>query len=156
MCSSDLKALLDAGCERVYWEGHLLRRVMGEEAGELIAKRETGTAQVKRVAAAVGQDRIIFEVSPLRISLQRRALQFWLINLFGTEVNIGNARLEELGLIEALRPGSHPVHGFKLAGDYPWIRAMESKKGRDYAWWAEALDPTLVPGAAPVKKVASR
>ena len=97
----EMKALLDAGCERVYWEGHLLRRVMGEEAGELIAKRETGTAQVKRVAAAVGQDRIIFEVSPLRISLQRRALQFWLINLFGTEVNIGNARLEELGLIEA-------------------------------------------------------
>lgn len=151
----EMQALLKAGCERVYWEGHLLRRVMGEEAGELIAKRETGTVQVKRVAEAVGKENIIFEVSPLRISLQRRALQFWLINLFGTEVNIGNARLEELGLIEALRSGSHPVHGFKLAGDYPWIRAMEEKKGPGYAWWAEALDPKLVPGSsAPAKKVA--
>lgn len=153
----EMQALLNAGCERVYWEGHLLRRVMGEEAGELIAKRERGTQQALRVAAAVGKDNLIFEVSPLRIVLQRRALQFWLINLFGTEVNIGNARLEELGLIEALRSGSHPVHGFKLAGDYPWIRAMEEKKGKDYAWWAEALDPALVPGPAaalPAKKAA--
>ncbi len=153
----EMQALLNAGCERVYWEGHLLRRVMGEEASELVAKRDTGTRQVQRVAAAVGTDRIIFEVSPLRMVLQRRALQFWLINLFGTEVNIGNARLEELGLIEALRSGSHPVHGFKLAGDYPWIRAMESKKGADYAWWAEALDPTLVPAESntkPAKKIA--
>jgi phosphosulfolactate synthase (CoM biosynthesis protein A) len=149
----EMQALLAAGCERVYWEGHLLRRVMGEQADELIAKRESGTRQVQRVAAAVGMDNIIFEVSPLRISLQRRALQFWLISLFGTEVNIGNARLEELGLIEALRSGSHPVHGFKLAGDYPWIRAMEEKKGPDYVWWAEALDVDLVP-AAPARKVA--
>ncbi|HUN69507.1 MAG TPA: phosphosulfolactate synthase [Burkholderiales bacterium] len=151
----EMKALLDAGAERVYWEGHLLRRVMGEVADELLAKRDKGTRQAQRVAAAVGAEHIIFEVSPLRPVLNRRALQFWLINLFGTEVNIGNARLEELGLIEALRSGSHPVHGFKLAGDYPWIRAMEEGKGPDYAWWAEALDVGKAPAVLPAKKKAA-
>jgi phosphosulfolactate synthase (CoM biosynthesis protein A) len=135
----EMLALLDAGAERVYWEGHLLRRVMGESAEEFLAKREAGTQQVLRVAKQVGSERILFEVSPLRPLLSRRTLQFWLITLFGTEVNIGNARLEELGYLEALRSGSHPVHGFGQAGDYPWIRATELGKDKDYAWWAEAL-----------------
>lgn len=135
----EMLALLEAGAERVYWEGHLLRRVMGESAEELLAKREAGTQQVLRVAKEVGQDKIIFEVSPLRSLINRRTLQFWLVTLFGPEVNLGNARLEELGFLEALRSGSHPVHGFGQAGDYPWIRAVESKQDADYKWWAEAL-----------------
>ncbi|GAA4331586.1 hypothetical protein GCM10023144_20400 [Pigmentiphaga soli] len=135
----EFRALLDAGAERVYWEGHLLRRVMGEEPAELLAKRHRGTEQVMRVAREIGPERIMFEVSSLRPLLNRRVLQFWLVTLFGTEVNIGNARLEELGYLEALRSGSHPVHGFGRAGDYPWIRAYEEGRPADYAWWAEAL-----------------
>lgn len=136
---NEFRALLDAGAERVYWEGHLLRRVMGEQPDELLSKRASGTQQVLRVAKAVGAERIMFEVSSLRPVLNRRVLQFWLVTLFGTEVNIGNARLEELGYLEALRSGSHPVHGFKQAGDYPWIRALEAGRAQDYAWWSEAL-----------------
>lgn len=134
----EFMALFDAGCERVYWEGHLLRNVMGEDPERLLASRATGTQQVLRVAKEVGVERIMFEVSSLRPVLNRRVLQFWLMTLFGTEVNIGNARLEELGYLEALRSGSHPVHGFGQAGDYPWIRAMEDGKA-DHAWWSEAL-----------------
>ena len=136
----EFKALLDAGCERVYWEGHLLRKVMGETPEELLASRSTGTQQVLRVAKEVGVDRIMFEVSSLRPVLNRRVLQFWLITLFGTEVNFGNVRLEELGYMEALRSGSHPVHGFGQAGDYPWIRAFEAKRADHHAWWGEALN----------------
>lgn len=135
----EFKALLDAGAERVYWEGHLLRRVMGEQPDELLSKRERGTQQVLRIAHEIGADNIMFEVSSLRPVLNRRVLQFWLVALFGTEVNIGNARLEELGYLEALRSGSHPVHGFGQAGDYPWIRALEAGRDRTDAWWAEAL-----------------
>lgn len=135
----EFRALLDAGAERVYWEGHLLRRVMGEHPDELLSKRATGTQQVMRVANTIGPERIMFEVSSLRPVLNRRVLQFWIITLFGTEVNIGNVRLEELGYLEALRSGSHPVHGFKQAGDYPWIRALEAERTPDYAWWSEAL-----------------
>ncbi|MGE3861244.1 MAG: phosphosulfolactate synthase [Burkholderiaceae bacterium] len=132
-------ALLEGGADYVYWEGHLLRRVMGESAEELLAKRETGTQQVLRVAEAVGADRIIFEVSGLRPLLNRRTLQFWLVTLFGPEVNIGNARLEELCNLEAVRSGSHPVHGFGQAGDYPWLRALNTGRGADYKWYQEAL-----------------
>lgn len=135
----EFRALLDAGAERVYWEGHLLRRVMGEQPDELLSKRTTGTRQVQRIANEIGVDRILFEVSSLRPVLNRRVLQFWLVTLFGPEVNIGNARLEELGYLEALRSGSHPVHGFGQAGDYPWIRAYERKAGASHAWWSEAL-----------------
>lgn len=135
----EMLALLDAGASYVYWEGHLLRRVMGESAEELLESRDAGTQQVQRVAKEVGQERIIFEVSPLREMVPRRTLQFWLVTLFGTEVNLGNVRLEELGFLEALRSGSHPVHGFGQAGDYPWIRAVETGKPADYPWWAEAL-----------------
>ena len=111
---------------------------MGEDPERLLATRATGTQQVLRVAKEIGVERIMFEVSSLRPVLNRRVLQFWLMTLFGTEVNIGNARLEELGYLEALRSGSHPVHGFGNAGDYPWIRAMEDGKA-DQAWWSEAL-----------------
>ena len=135
----EMLALLNAGASRVYWEGHLLRRVMGETAEELLESRDAGTQQVQRVAKEVGHERIIFEVSPLREMVPRRALQFWLVTLFGTEVNLGDVRLEELGHLEALRSGSHPVHGFGTAGDYPWIRAVETGKPADYPWWAEAL-----------------
>ena len=135
----EMLALLNAGASYVYWEGHLLRRVMGETAEDLLESRETGTQQVLRVAKEVGQQRIIFEVSPLREMVPRRTLQFWLVSLFGTEVNLGNVRLEELGFLEALRSGSHPVHGFGTAGDYPWIRAVETGKPADYPWWSEAL-----------------
>ncbi|NYT24069.1 phosphosulfolactate synthase [Alcaligenaceae bacterium] len=136
---NEFRALLDAGAERVYWEGHLLRRVMGDNPEELLAKRHKGTEQVVRLAKEIGPDRIMFEVSSLRPLLNRRVLQFWLMTLFGPEVNIGNARLEELGYLEALRSGSHPVHGFGQAGDYPWIRALENDRAPDYAWWSEAL-----------------
>jgi len=136
---SEMNTLLDAGAELVYWEGHVLRRVMGESGDEIRTKRATGTEQVLRVANAIGSERIIFEVSALVPLISRRSLQFWLVSLFGPEVNLGNARLEELGHLEALRAGSHPVFGFKDAGDYPWIRSVSENRGADYAWWAEAL-----------------
>jgi phosphosulfolactate synthase len=135
----EMSTLIEAGAELVYWEGHVLRRVMGESGDEILAKRATGTEQVLRVANAVGADRIIFEVSALVPWVSRRSLQFWLISLFGTEVNLGNGRLEELGHIEALRAGSHPVFGFEDAGDYPWIRALAEQKGPEHKWWAEAV-----------------
>ena len=71
----EMLALLNAGASYVYWEGHLLRRVMGETAEDLLASRDAGTQQVLRVAKEVGQARIIFEVSPLRPMVSRRTLR---------------------------------------------------------------------------------
>lgn len=136
----EMATLIDAGAELVYWEGHVLRRVMGESGAEIFEKRETGTEQVLRVAKSIGHEKIIFEVSALVPWVSRKSLQFWLISLFGPEVNLGNGRLEELGHIEALRAGSHPVFGFDDAGDYPWIRALAEDKGPGHEWWAEAVN----------------
>lgn len=125
---AEFKALLEAGAEKVYWEGHLLRRVVGETPEEVKAKAGTGTRQVLEVANRVGQDKIIFEASGLVPVSSRRLLQFWLIRLFGPEVNIGNARIEEMANLEALRAGTHPVFGFGNLGNYQGVRAMEDKE----------------------------
>lgn len=129
---AEFEALLKAGAEKVYWEGHLLRRVIGETPEEIKAKANTGTRQVLEVAKRIGQDKIVFEASGLVPMMSRRLLQFWLIRLFGPEVNIGNARIEEMANLEALRAGSHPIFGFGNLGNYAWLRSMENNEAE---WW---------------------
>lgn len=133
MTIAEFKALIEAGAEKVYWEGHLLRRVIGETPEEIKAKASTGTMQVLEVAKRIGQDKIVFEASGLVPVSSRRLLQFWLIRLFGPEVNIGNARIEEMANLEALRAGTHPVFGFGNLGNYLGVRAMEKKS--EVEWW---------------------
>lgn len=130
---AEFKALLGGGADKVYWEGHLLRRVMGDDPEEIHRKAGLGTQQVRQVAREVGVDNIMFEVSGLRERDNRQWLQFWLVRLFGPEVNIANARIEELGNLEAIRSGNHPIFGFGSAGNYPWIRAHA--EGRADSWW---------------------
>jgi phosphosulfolactate synthase (CoM biosynthesis protein A) len=130
---AEFKALLDAGAWKVYWEGHLLREVMGETPEDIKAKVTRGTAQVLEVSQSVGAENIIFEVSGLRPRLNRQWLQFWLVRLFGPEVNLGNARIEEMANLEAIRHGNHPIFGFGESGNYPWVRALESGDGKE--WW---------------------
>lgn len=128
----EFKALLAGGARQVYWEGHLLRRVMGDDPEDIKRKASTGTQQVLEVVRQVGKENILFEVSGLRPIANRQWLQFWLVRLFGPDVNIANARIEEMGNLEAIRGGMHPIFGFGHAGNYPWMRAQ--KEGRE-EWW---------------------
>ncbi|HEV7649766.1 MAG TPA: phosphosulfolactate synthase [Actinophytocola sp.] len=123
--------LLEAGAWKVYWEGHLLRMVMGDDPERIRAQAGTGTQQVIEVARQVGQDNIMFEVSGLRPKQNRQWLQFWLVRTFGPDVNIANARIEEMSNLEAIRRGNHPIFGFGNAGNYPWMRAG----GAVERWW---------------------
>lgn len=135
----EMKALLAAGSEKIYWEGHLLRRVMGETPAEILARREIGTPQIQAVVDQIGADKIVFEVSGMVGRKTRRAMHFWLIHLFGPDVNIGNARIEELMTIEMMRGGTYPVFGFGPAGDHPWIQALARGGGEaSPEWWKEA------------------
>ncbi len=129
----EFRTLLDAGADKVYWEGHLLRRVMGDDPEDIKRKAGAGTQQVLEVARCIGADNIMFEVSGLRPRANRQWLQFWLVRLFGPEVNIANARIEEMANLEAIRSGNHPIFGFGSAGNYPWMRARS--EGRAEAWW---------------------
>ncbi len=131
----EFKALLAAGAWKVYWEGHLLRVVMGDDPTTIRERAATGTAQVLEVVRRVGAENIIFEASGLRPRQNRQWLQFWLVRLFGPEVNIGNARLEEMANLEALRAGNHPIFGFGSSGNYPWVRALEGESTD--GWWRQ-------------------
>lgn len=132
---AEFKSLLQAGAWKVYWEGHLLREVMGETPEAIKARAGSGTAQVLEVAREVGPENIMFEVSGLRPRLNRQWLQFWLVRLFGPDVNIGNARIEEMANLEAIRRGNHPIFGFGNSGNYPWIRSLESGDDGKGDWW---------------------
>jgi phosphosulfolactate synthase (CoM biosynthesis protein A) len=131
---AEFKSLLKAGASKVYWEGHLLRHVMGEDPETIKGKAGSGTAQVLEVARQVGAENIVFEVSGLRPRMNRQWLQFWLVRLFGPDVNIGNARIEEMANLEAIRRGNHPIFGFGSSGNYPWVRALEAGDGAE-DWW---------------------
>ncbi|MHB8587951.1 MAG: phosphosulfolactate synthase [Candidatus Dormibacteraceae bacterium] len=130
----EFKSLLQAGASKVYWEGHLLREVMGETPDAIKERAGSGTAQVLEVARQVGTENIMFEVSGLRPRMNRQWLQFWLVRLFGPDVNIGNARIEEMANLEAIRRGNHPIFGFGSSGNYPWVRSLESGNGTG-DWW---------------------
>lgn len=129
----EFEALLRAGAWKVYWEGHLLRAVMGDEPDLIKARAGTGSQQVLEIARTVGASNIIFEASGLRPRLNRQWLQFWLVRLFGPDVNIGNARLEETANLEAIRMGTHPIFGFGNAGNYALLRGLDSEGHRE--WW---------------------
>lgn len=135
---AEMDALIAAGASRVYWEGHLLRMVVGDDPETIASHAETGCRDVAAIVERVGQERLFFEVSALRPLLNRRALQFWLIRTFGPEVNIANARLEELPHLEALRSGHHPIFGFGQAGNYPWLRSLIAGNGTpSETWWRD-------------------
>jgi phosphosulfolactate synthase len=114
----EFKQLLDAGAWKVYWEGHLLRKLLGDDPDAIKQRAYTGVRQFRDVVSEVGQENIIFEVSGLRPRANRQWLQFWLIRLAGSEVNIGNACIEELANLEALRGGTHPIFDLGSAGNY--------------------------------------
>lgn len=132
------KMLLDSGAIGVYWEGHVLKRVLGQTPEEIMSRRDVAEPEVMEVVRDVGQDNIIFEVSPQIPFYSRRAMQFWLVHLFGPEVNIGNAKLEEIPMLEDTRRGCWPIFGFGELGDHPWIRSYLKGNGQaSPTWWRE-------------------
>ena len=152
------KAMLAAGADYVYWEGNLTRRIMGENAWEVLEKEKTGTPQIVAVAEAVGLENIVFEVSSLVPTKTRRAMQFWFVRLFGPNVNLANAMIEEINTIEATRRGTHPIFGFGPAGDHPWIHSTLLHGGKaDPEWWKEfPAYPSAIPGEGNPKVAATR
>lgn len=132
------KDLLDMGAKHVYWEGHLLRRVVGETGEEILARWKSVGPQIEEVVSEVGLDKIVFEVSTHVPYTHRRQQQFWWVKTFGPTVNIGNVRLDEVPLLEDIRRGVMPIFGFGELGDHPWMQSVERGKGKaEEKWWAE-------------------
>ncbi len=119
---AEFQSLLEAGAWKVYWEGHLLRMVLGDDPETIKARAHSGVQQIREVIQRVGADNILFEVSGLRPRANRQWLQFWLVRLLGSEANIANARIEEMGNLEAIRMGTHPIFGLGSSGNYSIMR----------------------------------
>lgn len=135
----EMQELLDAGCAAVFWEGQVLKHLLGTTPGAILERDATARPQLEAVVSEIGKEHIIFEVSSLIPFESRRALQAWLIHLFGPDVNIGNARLEEIPLLEHTRLGTWPIFGIGTVGDHPWIQTTSgtSPEGMD-GWWKGA------------------
>ncbi len=135
---AQVRALLDGGALKVYWEGHVLRRIMGDNASDILSRHPQATQQVQEVVKAIGQDKLIFEVSSMIPYIHRRAQQFWMVRNFGPDVNIGNIRLEEVQFMEHIRLGTWPVFGFGPIGDHPYMHSLETNGGVPTAtWWTD-------------------
>jgi phosphosulfolactate synthase len=134
---AEMRALLDAGCSHVIWEGHVLRNIFGTRPEQILERAQEGRRQVLPIVEAIGQDNLLFEVSSLIPFDSRRAAQFWLVHLFGPNVNVGNVRFEEVPFMEHTRRGTWPIFGLGRLGDHPWIHAMQSGRERG-DWWTQA------------------
>lgn len=135
---AQIETLLDGGARKVYWEGHVLRRIMGDNASDILVRHPLATQQVKKVVDAIGQDKLIFEVSSMIPYIHRRAQQFWMVRNFGPDVNIGNIRLDEVQFMEHIRLGTWPVFGFGSIGDHPYMHSLETNAGvATPTWWTD-------------------
>jgi phosphosulfolactate synthase len=132
------QGLIEMGAKYCYWEGHVLRRIVGETGDEILARWDTIGPQVLAVVKEVGLEHIIFEVSPHIPYTHRRQQQFWWVRTFGPTVNLGNVRLDEVPVLEDVRRGVSPIFGFGELGDHPWLQSVERGKGKaSKNWWEE-------------------
>lgn len=133
--SATFIAYTEMGCSGSYLEGHLLRAVCGD-MGEV----DSGWDDIKAVVGEVGLENVIFEVPGTYLPYAgKRALQGWLVSLFGPDVNIGNVLVEEIPELEEIRGGLFPTFGAP-SGDHPWLHALARNGGRtvNSEWWHES------------------
>jgi phosphosulfolactate synthase len=129
----EIEMYLDVGCDWVYFEGHLLRAVIGDNA-EFADERGH---QIVEMVERVGLDRVVFEVPFTYLSYaSKRILQHWLVQTFGPNVSVGNVLLFEIPELEVIRTGMFPVFG-ATGGDHPFIVASASGPDGvpDNEWW---------------------
>jgi len=130
----EIEMYLEIGCDWVYFEGHLLRAIVGDNAE--FADQRGG--QIVEMVERVGLDKVIFEVPFTYLSYaSKRILQHWLVQAFGPNVSVGNVLLSEIPELEVIRAGMFPVFGAK-GGDHPYIAAAATGAGGvpDNAdWW---------------------
>lgn len=132
----EIQMYLDIGCDFVYFEGHLLRAIIGDNA-EFGDQRGD---QIVRMAERVGLEKIVFEVPFTYLSYaQKRILQHWLVTTFGPNVGVGNVQVDEIPELEVIRCGMFPVFGGK-GGDHPYIVKTANNGGQTPAeWWRVSI-----------------
>ena len=117
-----MEQLLEAGADEVVWDAYPLRALIGNQL-----ENEAGQNQIRKVAKAIGQERMVFEVSNARgrgKSMQRG----WLVHEFGPDVNVGNAHPGDVSELETIRRGIYYDPG------WPYIRWLKQNRPTKN-WW---------------------
>jgi phosphosulfolactate synthase len=133
----EMQAFLDLGVEHVYWEGDILRRVIGETPEEVKERYESASEQIRAVTKEIPVEHIVFEVTSLLTGPVRRMLQTWFIREFGPDVNLANIPPRDVARVESMRRGIAVVHGIGKAGDHPWVRSIAGGETASTGseWW---------------------
>ena len=129
----EVKRLLKLGCAHVYLESKVIRDVIG-----VYGEKDSGTAQIRRVVEAVGQDNIFIEVAGRPFDT-RMCQRFWAVRNFGPEVNMSaGGSLEEIRYVEAVRRGNTFVHGPSRTTSRLWLKSVAKNGGKAAPdWWKE-------------------
>ena len=119
---------LDLGCDFVYFEGHLLRAIVGDKAEHA---PERGW-QIENLVERVGLEKLVFEVPFTYLSYaSKRILQHWLVSTFGANVGVGNVELDQISELEGIRAGMFPVFD-AVNGDHPYlVQLSQAQDGAD-------------------------
>lgn len=117
-----MNGLLEAGADHVYWEGMVVRALLGNRL-----ENKAGQEQFLQVVEQVGADHIIFEMWSARGN-PNSPLWAWLVTHLGPDVNLANIHVEEISLLESVRRGCSfdPGHPFLR-----WLKAGRPTKN----WW---------------------
>ncbi|HWG03790.1 MAG TPA: phosphosulfolactate synthase [Beijerinckiaceae bacterium] len=114
--------LLEAGADHVYWEGMVVRALIGNKL-----ENYEGQEQVLKVVNTVGQDNIIIEMWTARGN-PNTPLYGWLVSKFGPDVNLANIPVDAVPILESIRRGCSydPAH--------PYLRWLAAQKPTEN-WW---------------------
>ena len=133
----EMKAFLELGVEHIYWEGDVLRRVIGQTPQEVKDRYDGAIEQIRAVTSEIPVEHIVFEVTSLLTGPVRRMLQQWFIREFGPDVNLANIPPRDVARVESMRRGIAVVHGIGKAGDHPWVRSLATNDTGNAPpdWW---------------------
>src|SRR5262245_11779228 len=137
-----MEQLLEAGADEVVWDAYPLRALIGNQL-----ENEAGQNQIRQVAKAIGQERMVFEVSNARgrgKSMQRA----WLVHEFGPDVNVGNAHPGDVSELETIRRGIY------YDPAWPYIRWLKNNKPTKNWWEIDMPDYDIDIEPRPVWKYA--
>lgn len=118
----------DAGCEKVFWEGLIVRNLIGKQLDNKL-----GQKQLLEVAETVGHENLVFEMWGPGLT-QRECPRFWawLVYQFGPNVNVANVTPTGVLDLESVR------RGMTWDMDHPYIRWLDQDKPTENWWKMEA------------------
>ncbi|MBI2985697.1 MAG: phosphosulfolactate synthase [Deltaproteobacteria bacterium] len=123
-----MSELLEVGADHVYWEGMVVRALLGNRL-----ENQAGQEQFLKVAKAVGQERIIFEMWSARGN-PNTPLWAWLVKHLGPDVNLANINLQDVSQLESIRRGCSFDPG------HPYVRWLSHSRPTPNWWEMESPD----------------